>query len=70
MKFIKIGNAYYDYHNYKTQALAIESAAKDEIETGLRRFGFEKNKKGVFYNKKLDLVLQILIFKKSKLKFV
>jgi len=70
MKFVKIQGTVYDYSGYKLNIINIKKLVNDEIENSVAKLGFIKQKENIFYNKKFDLLLQITIKNKTKLKFV
>jgi len=70
MKFVKIQGTIYDYSQYRLNILGIKKLINDEIETAVSKIGFVRQRENIFYNKKFDLLLQILIKNKSKPKFV
>jgi len=70
MKFVKVQGAIYDYAKYKLSILNLTKALNDNIENSIAKFGFVKQKEGIFYNKKFDLLLQVSLRNKSRLKFV
>ena len=69
MRFIKVDGVYYDYEKYRKTILDVENALLDEIELIAARFGFKKIK-SYFYNKELDVVLEISAKTRSQLEFV
>jgi hypothetical protein len=70
MKFIKISGTVFDYSNYKLTVSNTVKLLNDEIESSIIKLGFVKQKENIFYNKKMDLLLEISIRNRSKLKFV
>jgi len=70
MKFVKVNGIIFDYAEYRLKVINLSKAAIESIEEAITRYGFAKEKDSIFYNKKYDIELRVIIKNKNKMKFV
>ncbi|MBW3022480.1 hypothetical protein KY308_00045 [Candidatus Woesearchaeota archaeon] len=70
MKFVRINGAIYDYYEYRLKVFNLIKAVLEEVDNEVLRYGFSKEKENIFYNKKYDLEIKILVKNRNKIEFV